>query len=68
MRISFECLLLEETVDEALQAELSIVTQWSDNAAAIKTKILAVIMAHAAANNYNSLVSTNVILPSYVKG
>jgi hypothetical protein len=68
MIIVFDCSLLEETVDMAFTTELSIVTQWSDNTQAIKTKILTAIMELAAANNYSTLQSQNVILPQYSKG
>lgn len=68
MKITFDCLLLEETVTTANGRELSIVTQWNDNNAQIKAKIIAEIMAYAADANYNTLQASAIVLPSYVKG
>lgn len=68
MRISFCVMLLEETVATPLQVEASIVTQWTDNQAAIKSKIVTEILRIAAENNYSQMSSANVILPQYAKG
>lgn len=68
MKIQFDVMLLDEDFPEPLNATLEIETLWTDNNAAIKTKIVNAILAHASANNYSTMVATNVILPQYAKG
>jgi hypothetical protein len=68
MKITMNVQLLEESTEIPYEQEISIVTSWTDNNAAIKTKIVNAIVALAAANNYSTLTSANVILPSYTKG
>ena len=68
MILDLRLCLLQEEMPESAQYEISVTTQWTDNAAQLKAKIVAVILATAAANNYNELTSQNVLIPQYNKG
>lgn len=68
MRIVFPVYLLEESVNSPFSEELTITTAWTDTAGQIKSKVVAAILALAAANNYSTLTASNVFLPQYAKG
>ena len=66
MKLVCGVFFVEEGMDVQRRESVEVLTQWSDNAATIKTKISNAIVSFGNANGYSALTSNNIIMPSYI--